>query len=74
MSGCLEASSNVTALRLSSITNDQKKSILRQMAAQRTGTVDTTYEKELKSGEYETYDIEDSEDVAMLSVGLVWRF
>jgi len=44
------------------------------MAAQRTGTVDTTYEKELKSGEYETYDIEDSEDVAMLSVGLVWRF
>jgi outer membrane immunogenic protein len=25
-------------------------------------------------GEYEIYDIEDSEDVAMLSVGLVWRF
>ena len=24
--------------------------------------------------EYEIYDIEDSEDVAMLSVGLVWRF
>lgn len=25
-------------------------------------------------GEYEIYDIEDSDDVAMLSVGLVWRF
>jgi len=25
-------------------------------------------------GEYEIYDIEDSEDIAMLSVGLVWRF
>jgi hypothetical protein len=25
-------------------------------------------------GEYEIYDIEDSEDVAMLSVGLVWQF
>ena len=25
-------------------------------------------------GEYEIYDIEDSEDVAMLSVGIVWRF
>jgi hypothetical protein len=25
-------------------------------------------------GEYEIYDLEDSEDVAMLSVGLVWRF
>jgi len=25
-------------------------------------------------GEYEVYDIEDSEDVAMLSVGIVWRF
>jgi hypothetical protein len=25
-------------------------------------------------GEYEIYDIEDSEDVAMLSIGLVWRF
>lgn len=25
-------------------------------------------------GEYEIYDIEDSENVAMLSVGLVWRF
>ena len=25
-------------------------------------------------GEYEIYDIEDSEDVAMVSVGIVWRF
>lgn len=25
-------------------------------------------------GEYEIYDIEDSEDIAMLSVGFVWRF
>jgi hypothetical protein len=25
-------------------------------------------------GEYEIYDIEDSEDVAMLSAGIVWRF
>jgi hypothetical protein len=25
-------------------------------------------------GEYEIYDIEDSEDIAMLSVGIVWRF
>ncbi len=25
-------------------------------------------------GEYEVFDIEDSEDVSMLSVGLVWRF
>jgi outer membrane immunogenic protein len=25
-------------------------------------------------GEYEIYDIEDSEDVAMLSIGVVWRF
>lgn len=25
-------------------------------------------------GEYEIYDIEDSDDVAMLSVGIIWRF